>query len=148
VTTTFGVILATMLLQGLTLAPLIKLLRLPADHSIEAELELARHRMIEAGDAWLARLADEGKAPPRLLERVRGHYTRKAQLELALGGDGEGRAMATTYRELELGLLAQRRRTAVSLRDEGLIDDEVLRRIERELDLEELRITPEDEEPA
>ena len=147
VTTTFGVILATMLLQGLTLAPLIKLMRLPIDRSIEAELGLARRRMIEAGDAWLERVAGEGKVPPRLLERVRGHYTRKAQLELDLGGDGAGRAAAKNYRELEQGLLAQRRRAAVSLRDEGVIDDEVLRRVERELDLEELRITPE-EEPA
>src|SRR6202167_1860612 len=90
VTTTFGVILATMLLQGLTLAPLIKLLRLPIDHSSEAELGLARRRMIEWGDSWLARVADEGKVPPRLLERIRGHYARKAQLELDLDGDGEG----------------------------------------------------------
>jgi monovalent cation/hydrogen antiporter len=145
VTTTFGVILATMLLQGLTLAPLIRLLRLPIDRSSEAELGLARRRMIEAGDSWLARVANEGEVPPRLLERIRGHYTRKAQLELDLDGDGEGRAAAKSYRELELGLLAQRRRTAVSLRDEGVIDDEVLRRVERELDLEELRITPEEE---
>jgi NhaP-type Na+/H+ or K+/H+ antiporter len=148
VTTTFGVILATMLLQGLTLAPLIKLLRLPIDRSIDAELELARRRMIEAGDFWLAQVAGEGKVAPRLVERVRGHYTRKAQLELDLGGDGEGRANAKSYRELEHGLLAQRRRAAVSLRDEGVIDDEVLRRLERELDLEELRIAPEDVEPA
>jgi hypothetical protein len=33
----------------------------------------------------------------------------------------------------------------VSLRNERVIDDEVLRRLERELDLEELRITPGDE---
>jgi hypothetical protein len=41
-------------------------------------------------------------------------------------------------------LLAERRRAAVSLRDEGVIDDEVLRHLERELDLEELRIAPDE----
>jgi hypothetical protein len=72
---------------------------------------------------------------------------RKAQLEFDLEGEGENRTIAETYRELEQGLLAERRRAAVSLRNERVIDDQVLRHLERELDLEELRITPEDEEP-
>ncbi len=54
-------------------------------------------------------------------------------------------ATAETYRQLEQGILDARRHAAVSLRNERVIDDEVLRRLERELDLEELRITPEDE---
>jgi CPA1 family monovalent cation:H+ antiporter len=147
VATTFGVILATMLLQGLTLAPLIKLIGLPVDHSLDAELTLARRHMVAAGDAWLERVAKGDRVSPKLLERVRGHYLRKAQLEFDLEGEGENRTIAETYRELEQGLLAERRRAAVSLRNERVIDDQVLRHLERELDLEELRITPEDEEP-
>jgi monovalent cation/hydrogen antiporter len=145
VTTTFGVILATMLLQGLTLAPFIKWMRLPVDHSLDEEFVLARRKMVAAGDAWLGQVAEQGKVPTALLDRVRGHYARKAQLELALEGDGRDRATAEAYRELEQGLLAEQRRAAVSLRDDRVIDDEVLRRLERDLDLEELRITPEDE---
>jgi monovalent cation/hydrogen antiporter len=146
VTSTFGVIVATMLLQGLTLGPLIKLLRLPADRSIDAELRLARREMVAAADAWLERAAADRVAPPKILERVRRHYERKAQLELDLGGDGKDRADAEAYREVEQGVIVVRRRTAVSLRDQGVIDDEVLARVERELDLEELRITPEGED--
>jgi len=146
VATTFGVILATMLLQGLTLAPLIKLMRFPVDHSLDAELLVARRKMAAAVDAWLGRVAEQGNVPATVLERVRGHYTRKAQLELALEGEGRDRATAETYRELEQGLLAEQRRTAVSLRDERVIDDEVLRRLERDLDLEELRIAPQEDE--
>jgi hypothetical protein len=41
--------------------------------------------------------------------------------------------------------LAERRRAAVSLRNERVIDDEVLGRLERDLDLEELRIAPDEE---
>jgi monovalent cation/hydrogen antiporter len=145
---TFGVILATMLLQGLTLAPLIKLMRLPVDHSLDGELALARRKMVEASDAWLAHVGEQGDVPGTILERVRGHYARKAQLELDLYGQGQDRATAETYRRLEQGLLAERRRAAVSLRDERVIDDEVLRRLERELDLEELRIAPGEDEPG
>ena len=142
VTSTFGVIVVTMLLQGLTLGPLIKLLRLPADRSIDAELRLARREMAAKADAWLERAAAERVAPAGILERVRRHYVRKEQLELDLGGAGEDRAAAESYREVEQGVIAARRRAAVSLRDRGVIDDEVLARVERELDLEELRVTP------
>jgi NhaP-type Na+/H+ or K+/H+ antiporter len=145
VATTFGVILATMLLQGLTLAPFIRLMRLPVDHSLDGELELARRKMVEAGDAWLGHVAEQGKESGAILERVRGHYARKAQLELDLEGEGRDRATAETYRRLEQGLLAERRRAAVSLRNERIIDDEVLSRLERELDLEELRIAPDED---
>jgi hypothetical protein len=137
-----------MLLQGLTLAPLIKLMRLPVDHSLEGELVLARRKMVEAGDAWLGQAAGQGNEPGAILERVRGHYARKTQLELDLGGDGQDRASAETYRRLEQGLLAARRRAAVSLRDERVIDDDVLVRLERELDLEELRIAPDEDAPG
>jgi Na+/H+ antiporter len=146
VTTTFGVILATMLLQGLTLAPLIKLMRPSADNLLDGELALARRKMVEASDAWLGHVGEKGNVPGEILERVRGHYARKAQLELDLYGEGQDRTSAKTYRSLEKGLLAERRRAAVSLRDERVIDDEVLRHLERELDLEELRITPDDEQ--
>jgi hypothetical protein len=57
--------------------------------------------------------------PGALLERVRGHYARKAQLELDLDGQGQDRATAEIYRGLEQGLLAERRRAAVSLRNNG-----------------------------
>jgi Na+/H+ antiporter len=148
VATTFGVILATMLLQGLTLAPFIKLMRLPADHSLDGEVVLARRKLVEASDAWLRHVAKQGNEPGGILERVRGHYARKAQLELDLEGEGQDRATAETYRRIEQGLLAERRRAAVALRNERVIDDEVLGRLERELDLEELRISPDEDEPG
>ena len=147
VATTFGVILATMLLQGLTLGPLIKLMRVQVDHSLDAELVLARRKMVEASDAWLGHAAEQGRVPRAILDRVRGHYARKGQLELDLDGEGQDRVTAETYRSLEQGLLAERRRAAVSLRDERVIDDEVLRRLERDLDLEELRLAPDEEDP-
>jgi hypothetical protein len=84
-------------------------------------------------------------APAGVVERVRRHYVRKSQLELDLGGAGEDRVNAEAYRAVEQGVIAARRRAAVSLRDRGVIDDEVLVRVERELDLEELRVAPEED---
>lgn len=58
----------------------------------------------------------------------------RTELELDPTADGEDRAAAEAYRSLERELLAQRRKAAVSLRDEQVIDDEVLHILERELD--------------
>ena len=140
-----GVIVATLLLQGLTLGPLIKLLRLPADKSLDAEIQLAHREMAAAAQAWLEQAAPERVAPAAVLERVRGHYARKARLELALDGAGDDRVDAEAYRHAEQGVIGARRRAAVSLRDRGVIDDEVLARVERELDLEELRVAPDED---
>jgi Na+/H+ antiporter len=141
VATTFGVILATMLLQGLTLAPLIRRLRFPVDRSIESELLLARRRMAEAGEAWLDRLATDRKISSVVVNRLRGIFSRRNDFELDLATDGEDHEQAAALRELEQQLLGERRRAALSLRDEQTIDDETLRLLERELDLEELRMT-------
>jgi NhaP-type Na+/H+ or K+/H+ antiporter len=148
VAATFGVILATMLLQGLTLAPLIKLFKLPPDRSIDAELALARKRIWTAGDTWLTSVAASREIPELLVERMRGVLIRRTKIDVALGDEGEDRAKAEAYRALEMDLLCERRKAAVALRDESVIDDEVLRILERELDFEELRITREDEDEA
>jgi CPA1 family monovalent cation:H+ antiporter len=134
-----------MLLQGLTLAPLLKLLHLPEDGSLRSELTLAHRHLAAKAEAWLERLAAEGRRDAKLIERVRRVFVRRTELELDLAAEGEDRAAAEAYRSLERELLAQRRRAAVGLRDEQVIDDEALRVIERELDLEEMRIAREEE---
>jgi CPA1 family monovalent cation:H+ antiporter len=93
------------------------------------------------GDAWLERVAASRQAPAAIVERVRRVFVRRSELEMDLAADGEDRRVAEAYRRLERGLLDERRRAAVALRDERVIDDEVLRVLERELDFEELRIT-------
>jgi len=56
------------------------------------------------------------------------------------GEDFEGRTAA--YQRLRIELLASERRELVSLRGQGHISDEVMRRVERDLDLEESRLGP------
>jgi CPA1 family monovalent cation:H+ antiporter len=137
----FGVIVATMLAQGLTLAPLIRLLRLPVDRSHEKEEDLARREMIAAGDARLESLERDG-LPPHIAQRVRAGHTHRSALDLALAG-AAGRANRGDYlvqKRAEEELLKARREAVVRLRNEQVIDDEVLRHLEQELDLEEMRL--------
>ena len=62
------------------------------------------------------------------------------ELTLAQGGDGAGHRESLQDKHAEEELLRARRRAVVRLRDEQVIDDEVLRHLEEELDLEEMRL--------
>src|SRR5580704_7224639 len=86
-TTTFGVILATMLLQGLTLAPLIKLMRLPVDHSVDGELVLARRKRRVA---WARRRTGQrARSDPRASSRpLRAQGAARARLGRKGTGSG------------------------------------------------------------
>jgi CPA1 family monovalent cation:H+ antiporter len=137
----FGVIVATMLIQGLTLAPVSRLLRLPVDRSHEKEEDLARREMVAAGDARLQVLESRG-LPPHVARRVRTGHAHRSALELALAGDSRtaNRADYLEQKRAEEEILRARRAAVVRLRNEQVIDDEVLRHLEQELDLEEMRL--------
>ena len=58
------------------------------------------------------------------------------------GGEGHAASKAQVYQELvhaARGAVEAERRTIIRLRDEGVISDDVQRKIERELDLEETK---------
>ena len=138
---TFAVILSTLVIQGLSLTPLIRRLELEEDDSLEVEEAFARE---EAARAALARLeALDGAAWSRHeLDRLRTLYTQRVQraspLELGQGSDTE-RARATA-RRLRHELLAAERKALIALRDREVISDEILHRLENELDIEAVRL--------
>lgn len=138
---TFAVILSTLVIQGLSLTPLIRRLELGEDDSLEVEEAFARE---EAARAALARLEalDGGPWPGPDLERLRTLYTQRVQraspLELGQGGD-MARARAAA-RRLRHEVLAAERNALIALRDRGVISDEVLHRLENELDVEAVRL--------
>src|SRR5438309_4017277 len=76
---TFGVILVTLVLQGLTLPALIRRLGIKDDGRAEDEENEARLRATEAGLDRLEALAAEEWAPPEVIEDLRRHYTRRLQ---------------------------------------------------------------------
>ena len=139
---TFQVILATLVLQGLTLSPLIRRLRLDDDSTLELEEAHARQ---EAGRAALARLDDLAAGPgaPREdIERMRTLYTQRVQRASSIdpgAGADSARAQAAV-RRLRHEALSAERRALIALRDQGVISDDVLHRLEQELDIEAMRI--------
>jgi len=142
---TFAVILATLLLQGLTLPPLIRALRLKDDENAGTLTELkARLKGAHAALGRMEQLSDDERVSPRMQERMREYYEdriRRYTAGLEAGGTTEDYAESSAaWRGWRRELIAAERDALVSLRDEGEISPEVMRRIERDLDLEESRI--------
>ena len=140
---TFGVILATLVLQGLTLPWLIRRLGLQRDGSETQEELRGRLRATDAALARLEVLADEEWTRDDTVERMRGLYEFRRRRLKARGGylddDGsEDRSLA--YQRLVRELLEAQRREIVLLRNQGEISNEVMGRIEHELDLEDARL--------
>ena len=142
---TFCTIFVTLVLQGITLPPLIRALGLAGSAGPNCEEQEARRIVIEAAVSHLEDAKQkDAEQTAALYEDLTQHYQQRlASLQPA---DDNQDDVAGSQRHMELSLEALRveRETAIRLRDEGRINDEVLRRIERELDLSESRIASAD----
>lgn len=141
---TFGVILVTMLLQGLTLPAVLRWARLPDDGAEAREHRLARRTAAEAALAELPAAAERLALSEAVVDRVRAEYEELLHViddpEHPLEADDPTRADHEGYRALRAALLAAKRVALVRLRDDGSIDDIVLRRVQARLDAEEIRL--------
>jgi CPA1 family monovalent cation:H+ antiporter len=142
---TFGVILVTLVGQGLTLPWLIRVLDFHEDGDAE-EREEVRTRL-KAASAALARLDElEGDewTNPDTVERVRALYEfRRRRFKVQAGklDDEDGiEDRSLSYQRLMHELYTAQRSALVGLRNEGAASGEVIRKVERELDLEESRL--------
>lgn len=139
----FAVILVTLVGQGLSLPPLIRLLpHMEDDHADEEEERLAREH---ASTAALSRLdALNGEEWPRAeqMDRLRVHYGRRIGRFAAEAGPDEECAteVSAAFRRLRHETLSAERLALIELRNAGTISDEVLHRLEHELDVEALRV--------
>jgi Na+/H+ antiporter len=135
---TFCVIFVTLVLQGITLPPLVRALGLAGAAGPNCEEREARRIVTEAAVSHLedARQRDSEESAAIYDDLVRHYRQRLASLQPRAGSRDDA---AEHDRQLGLSLEAMRveRETVIRLRDEGRINDEVLRRIERELDLSE-----------
>lgn len=159
---TFGVILATLVLQGLTLPALIRALRLPTEGDEDAEENTARYLGALAAVERLDRLAAtssltaERQAPA--IARLRAEYDERIiyysqrlapppasvheDETTAAASDGNGIEEACTISlNYRLEAIAAERQMLVRLRDQGVIGDEVLRAVQEDLDLEASRLS-------
>jgi monovalent cation/hydrogen antiporter len=139
---TFAVILTTLIGQGLTLGPLITALGLQDDGVEEQEERVARQRVAEAGLGRIDDLGEPDWIGSDSIERARDllDYRRRRFSALA-DGDGDGyEERADAWRRLMYDVYDAQRDELVRLRNRGEISDEVRRKIERDLDLEESRL--------
>jgi CPA1 family monovalent cation:H+ antiporter len=141
---TFAVILATLVLQGLTLPFVIRRLGLRPDGEANKEEASARLKSARAGLARLNELSEQDGTPSELVKDLQEKYTHRTH---RLSGNTHGehghqdRKDAEDYRRLRLEMIAAERAEVIRLRDENDIGDEVLRRVQQDLDLEEVLLT-------
>lgn len=161
---TFCIILVTLVGQGLSLPPLLRLLGVASDGTEVHEEARARFRAIDAAMKRLEELADQDWTTEPGLSYVRAYYEKrrhklrtrfgKLDHEHSAAADGHGghvhaegadhledhRSRQENLRRLRQELLDTERATVIQLRNLGVINDGVLRQVERDLDLEELQL--------
>ena len=140
---TFAVILVTILGQGLTLPPLIRRLGVRADPEAERSEEArARLEATTAAIEVLDELEGEEWAREETLERLRSVLAARRRRFASRAGELEEEGIeqrAADYRRVMEELYRVQRQTVIRLRDAGQISNEIMRRIERDLDLEQAR---------
>jgi CPA1 family monovalent cation:H+ antiporter len=140
---TFAVILVTLVGQGLSLPLLIRVLRVPDDGAAEREDAKARVRAAEAALERLEELAAEEWVREDTAERMRGQYRFRSNRFRARyhGVDEDGvEERSAQYQRLRRELLDAERRAVVELRNEGAITEDVMQRVQRDIDLEDSRL--------
>ncbi|RVD60034.1 sodium:proton antiporter [Mesorhizobium sp. M2D.F.Ca.ET.185.01.1.1] len=128
----FAVVLGTLVLQGMTLKPLLRRLNFPRDTTVDREVALARVAVMEAALDVLSRKTSAAAAV------VREQY--EAQRRIA--EDPEHAQAATEYDRLRLYAIKRQRDTLEELRSNGTIGDEAYHRLEEEIDWAELAAAP------
>jgi len=142
ITVTLTVIVLTLVGQGLTLPWLIRRLELGSDVQTREEETNARQEMVEAATRRIDQLYEVWPGHRPLLDQLRETYRHRSEhveRQRDPSGDGEDRELIE-HREIRRTVIDSEREALLRLRAEGAIDDDVLRALERELDLEDRRM--------
>jgi len=139
---TFTVILVTLVGQGLTLPLVIRALGLGSDDDEGHEESHARRDLIEQALQRIDELEKKWPTHRPLIDQLRTSYRHRAeheeQLHEAPGNEAEQELVE--HRQIRSEVIDAQRDALREMRDRGAIDDDVLRNIERDLDLEEIRM--------
>ena len=139
---TLTVIVLTLVGQGLTLPWLIRVLGLGHDTGQREEEAQARAALLEAATRRLDQLYPVWPGHQPLLDQLRETYRHRSehverQRDPADGGVDQE---LIEHREIRRTVIDSEREALLRLRTEGEINEQVLRELERELDLEERRM--------
>jgi Na+/H+ antiporter len=141
---TFAVILSTLVLQGLTMPALIRALGVTDDGADSHEELLGRRAAADAALVRLDELAGEEWTYDETIDRMRRLYEYRSRRFAARAGETEGgdgiEHRSRKYQKAVRSVLAAQRAELVRLRNAGEISNEVMHRLERELDLEDERL--------
>ena len=140
---TFTVILGTLVVQGLSLPLLIRMLKVEPDRLDEKEDSKARIKSAEAALARLEELLEEDWVRQDTAERLRGLYNfRRDRFASRFDSESDGaiEEQSQSYQRLRRELLEAERAAIVNLRRDGVINDDAMRRLQRDLDLEDARL--------
>jgi CPA1 family monovalent cation:H+ antiporter len=140
---TFGVIVATLVIQGLTLPALINVLGVRDDGGADREDAKARIKAAEAALRRLEELVADGAVREDTAERLRGQLSFRANRFRARfdeEDDGAIEERSLAYQRVMRELIAAEEGALLALRNERVIDDSVMQRVQRDLDLEAARL--------
>lgn len=126
----FGVVLGTLVIQGSTLSPLLRLLRIEDDGTLAREVQLARVETLRAAVAAAQSLPGDVDVADLMRRRYAFLLARAEQ-------PGDGAAAESDAKHLAAAMSAERAKL-IALREDGTIGDSAFQRIEEELDWEEL----------
>jgi CPA1 family monovalent cation:H+ antiporter len=141
---TFSVVLTTLVLEGLTLPLLIRKLGIQQDLEADEEERRARLEANKAAIDFIENARANGKFSADAVGRLHAEYDERVeQLELCAESpdDCRGEIATPQYQRLQSQALRVERKTIIRLRNERVINDDALRRIQRDLDLAEARLT-------
>ena len=140
----FAVIVVTLLLEGLSLPLIIRRLGLTGAESEDWRETEARLRAAEAALDRIDELAHEDWVRDDTADRMRGLYEYRRRRFQARYDEGDGHLeyeeRSADYQRLRRELLEAERASVLDLRQKGVIDEETMRRVERDLDLEDSRL--------
>jgi len=130
VLTSFAVVLGTLVVQGLTLRPLLRALDLRDDDPVGREVEVARERALQAALATLE--DDESPAAEAVRQELAAHLTHSS------GDSAAAEARGSSHEEIHRRALSAARRVAFDMRARDDIGDDAFHRLEEEFDWLEL----------
>jgi CPA1 family monovalent cation:H+ antiporter len=138
----FAVILATLVGQGLTLPFFIRALGVVADGDDHEEAH-ARMAAAEAAVLRIEELAEEWPGHLELIDALRAQYGHRASHVEMHHSDmplDEREQELLEHRQIRAAVIDAEREALNQMRERGAVSDDVFRRVERDLDLEELRM--------
>jgi len=135
---TFVVIAVTLVIQGLSLGPLIRVLRVGTDWSEHEEEQHARFALGKAAIAAIGELAAKENIPEEIAERIRAEFAEKVRIAPPGGHILSGGA--DVAKRLRSAAIRAERQELIRIWRENKISDDVLHHLEEDLDYQESRL--------